>query len=211
MLHHKKIIDISWSIRPDMTTYKDRRDVSVTAVASWEPHQYRLSALAMNAHTGTHIDAPSHFLEDGITVDKMSLADLMGACHVIDLSHCEEKISASDLENIVIQPDSILVIKTKNSALLENALFDYNFIYLAADAVELLASKKIKAIGFDYIGIERAQGAHESHKVFMQKNIAIIEGLRLAHVAPGAYTLICLPIKLHGVDGAPARVILLHD
>jgi arylformamidase len=210
-MHAKKIIDISWPVSPTMTTYKDRRDVTITPVATWDPDHYRLTAIAMNAHTGTHVDAPSHFLEDGITLEKMPMANFIGACTVFDLSHCTEKITQADLQGLAIAADSIVVFKTKNSQLADDALFDFNFVYLAADAVQLLVDKQIKALAFDYIGIERAQGAHDSHKNLMRNNIAIIEGVRLGHVEAGDYTLLCLPINLLGADGAPARVVLLQD
>ena len=207
----KRIIDISWPVQPAMTTYKDRNDVVFTPVATWQRDHHRLSAVSMNVHTGTHVDAPAHFLEQGCSVEAVLLTSLVGPCKVLDLTACIDRIAAADLAMHDLVAGDIVLCKTKNSVLPDTAPFDYNFTFLAADAAQLLVDKRIKAFGIDYIGIERAQAAHDTHKLLMSNNIAIVEGLRLGHVAPGAYEFICLPLLLLGLDGAPARAILLQD
>jgi len=207
----KKIIDISWPVSPAMTTYKDRRDVRFMQIATFERDSYRLSAVELNAHTGTHIDAPSHFLEQGVTLDQMSLASMIGPCKVLDLTNCTEKITAADLAAHDITAGDRVLCKTTNSKRSSTEAFDAHFVYLAQDAAQWLVERKIKLLGIDYIGIERVQAKHETHCLLMENDIVILEGIRLADVAPGTYQLVCLPMHLLGTDGAPARAVLLQD
>jgi arylformamidase len=206
---YTSIIDISWPIHPTMTAYKNKQTVVFTPTKTFEQDKARESLVTMSTHTGTHVDAPSHFTHQGITVDSLELNSLVGPCQIIDLSHCDEKITAADLEKQSINQGDRILLKTKNSTNEAAAPFNQNFVYLAADAARYLTSKKIMTVGIDYLGIERAQPNHETHQVLFENNITIIEGLRLEHVQAGTYFLCCLPLKLQGLDAAPARAILL--
>lgn len=190
------IIDISWPITNQSTTYKDRNDIAIT------------EKICLHPHVGTHVDAPAHFVKDGNTIDKIDLSKLIGPCRVLDLTHVEEVITKKDLIKFDIQSGERILFKTKNSTKSATESFDCNFVYLDANGAQFLAEKNIACVGIDYLGIEREQENHLTHIAFLEKNIPIIEGLRLAHVTPGTYRLICLPLKLHGLDGAPARAIL---
>jgi arylformamidase len=211
-----KIIDISWPITTTMTTYKNRGDVVLKHTKTWEADQARESAICLASHTGTHVDAPAHFIEYGKTIDACDLSQLCGPCIVLDLMHSKENISASDIE-IALQPyrdDKILstcfriLFKTRNSLLEPTVLFDQNFVYLTAPGAEYCAQIGAAAVGIDYLGIERNQPAHETHILLLSHNILIIEGLRLGHVQPGIYMLFCLPLLIVGGDAAPARAVL---
>jgi arylformamidase len=208
-ISYPSIIDISWPISPTMTAYKNKQTVVFTPIKTFETDKARESLISMSTHAGTHVDAPYHFLQQGITIDNFDLNSLVGPCKVIDLSHCDEKITAADLEKQSINQGDRILLKTKNSKNEASAPFNPNFVYLAADAAQYLASKKILTVGIDYLGIERAQPNHETHRVLFENNITIIEGLRLDHVQAGTYFLCCLPLKLQGLDAAPARAILL--
>lgn len=204
-----QIIDISWPISNQMTTYKNKADVLIESTRTWESHQSRESKLSCGVHTGTHVDAPAHFLADGKTVDQINLAQLIGSCQVFDLTHVQTCITDNDLKKIDFNQAKRVLFKTQNSFDNRSGLFNPNFIYLDQTAAQYLANQKINVIGVDGLGVERNQPGHETHKILFEHNILIIEGLCLAQVEPGAYELICLPLALTGTDGAPARAILM--
>ena len=208
-MNDKKIIDISWPISQNMTAYKDRKVVVVTHTKTWEADQAREALVTFGTHSGTHVDAPLHFMKYGSTIDQLDLAKLVGACTIFDMTHIDDSIDAHDLTDLPIPEDQIILFKTKNSALDPNALFNPQFIYLSTLAAQLLADKNVRAVGIDYLGIERGQPGHETHLRLLEKNIPIIEGLRLAHVQAGEYFFCCLPLALVGLEAAPARAVLI--
>jgi arylformamidase len=203
-----KIIDISWPISLDMTAYKDRKVVSFNYVKTFERDQVRESSITLGSHSGTHIDAPSHFLADGNASHQMPLGATCGPCIVLDCTNVTEAITDADLKQHAIEQGARVLLKTRNSALDATAPFAYDFIYLAASGAAYLASKKIKAVGIDFLGIERQQPSHATHETLMRAGITIIEGLRLAAVHPGSYMLWCLPLSVQGLEAAPARAVL---
>lgn len=204
-----KIIDISWPISASMTEYKDRMLVKIEPFKQFERDGLRETLLSFHNHTGTHIDAPSHFLSDGASTESISLQALNGACRVLDMSHLSDCITAQDLEQCDIKAGERILFKTKNSQHAATDPFDARFVYLAKDAAQMLATIGIVCVGIDYLGIERNQPAHETHCALLSKNIAIIEGLRLAGIEMGTYQLCCLPLNIPGIDGMPARAVLI--
>jgi len=205
------IIDISWPISNEIITYKNKKDVVIQATKNFELDGFRESKISCGVHTGTHIDAPAHFMEHGKTIDQLDLSQLMGQAQIVDLTHVTDKITKTDLEHLDFSNCKILLFKTKNSLDSNNGLFNQNFIYLDSGAAQYLSSKNLSVVGIDSLGIERNQPNHETHKILFEHNILIIEGLRLAHVAPAIYELVCLPLNIVGSDGAPARAILIKD
>lgn len=203
-----KFIDISWPITKGVTEYKDRNTFKVDHFATYQTKGFEESTICMGSHTGTHIDAPRHFIKDGKAIDKINLDQLNGPCQILDLTFVEEKITKQDLEKFKIEPNQIILLKTKNSFLEATAQFNPHFIYLEASGAEYLANLQIKAIGIDYLGIERNQPNHATHMAFLSKDIPIIEGLRLKEAVDNQYNLICLPIKLENLEAAPARAVL---
>jgi arylformamidase len=201
-------IDISWPITKGMTEYKDRATLKIEHFATYESRGFEESTISMGTHTGTHIDAPRHFIEGGKTVNQIDLEQLNGPCQVLDLTKVEEKITKQDLEKIKITPNKIILLKTKNSSLSPTAPFNPNFIYLETSGAEYLANLPIKAVGIDYLGIERNQPDHTTHKAFLNKNIPIIEGLRLEKAINKEYNLTALPLKVEGLEATPARCLL---
>ncbi len=204
-----KIIDISWPITEDMTEYKDRRSVSVKTLSIDDPYVHE-SIFCFKSHVGTHIDAPKHFIKGGKALDQLQLDATIGQCQVIDMMQVEDKITQQDVASISIQAP-IVLFKTKNSLLKVTDPFKVNFVYVASDAAEYLVAQNIKAVGIDYLGIERNQPDHETHKAFLSHDIPIIEGLRLEHVEPGLYQLFCLPLRIMNVDASPARAVLYSE
>lgn len=209
MINITQIIDISWPISSEMTAYKDKHETTFTTIAEFDRDHYRKSTITLSSHDGTHVDGPSHFLEHGVSIDHVPLATFIGPCKVIDLTHCDEKITLSDVAACDVNAGDIILFKTKNSLLSPTAAFNPNFVFIDLHAALFLADKKIKTVGVDYLGIERQQPKHETHEAFLANNIGVIEGLRLADAAAGSYFLCCLPLKVQGLEGAPARAILL--
>lgn len=208
-----KVIDISWPVSESTTGYKDRHVVKLEEVKTFAKDGVRESHLHVSSHTGTHVDAPSHFLQDGKTIDQVYLDRLVGRCKVIDLTDAGEKITRDQLadhESEIAEGD-IVLLKTANSAQSPTEKFTPHFVYLEDSGAHYLVEKKIKAVGIDYLGIERSQSGHPTHTVLMHADIAIIEGLRLQHVQPGTYLLVCLPLNVIGMEAAPARAVLLSE
>jgi arylformamidase len=207
----KKIIDISWPIKPEMTQYKDKKIISINHTKTYQKDNVLESIITLGSHTGTHIDAPAHFLESGKLSGSISLDTLIGPCQVLDLTHIKDSIKDKDLEKININKKDIILFKTLNSFYNNTENFNKNFIYIDSSGASYLAKQKIKTIGIDYLGLERNQPEHNTHKIFFNNNITVIEGLRLGKVNPGAYTLLCLPVALCDTDAAPARAVLILD
>lgn len=206
-------IDISWPISADMTAYKDRSVVRITPTKNFEHDAVRESLITVGSHTGTHIDAPAHFIVDGTTTESVPLCATVGPCVVIDMTHCTQSITHTDLIAVTgcLQPGSRILFKTRNSLHTSTDPFDAAFVYLDRQAAEYLAELNLQAVGIDYLGIERNQKGHDTHIALLSAGVVIIEGLRLEHVTAGNYFLYCLPLALIGSDGAPARAILVQQ
>ena len=205
------IFDISWPISSTITGYKDKKTVSITQVKEFDRDNVRESTITINSHTGTHVDAPSHFLKDGKTIDQIALERLIGQAVVLDLTMVTDAITREHLEQHAgaINSGDIVLLKTTNSDLQPTAPFTPHFIYLHQSGARYLAEKNIKAVGIDYLGIERNQPGHETHVELFTHDVVIVEGLRLEHVQPGRYDFYCLPLKVVGLEAAPARALLI--
>lgn len=203
------ILDISWPVSEQMTAYKDKKIVSIKSTRVFEEGGVRESILTLGTHTGTHIDAPAHFLKNGATIDQVALDRLVGPCRVLNMMTVEEKITIADLEKYHFQAGDRILFKTKNSLLSETAGASTSFIYLDGMAAPYLAEQRVSLVGIDYLGIERNQPEHPTHRALLEAGICILEGLRLKEVEPGNYFLCCLPLKILGAEAAPARVTLL--
>ena len=203
------IIDISWPISHATTSYKDRNPVLFEDIKNFELDGVRETKIHLNSHTGTHIDAPWHFLKNGNTIEQMPLDTFIGRCTVVDMTSVTSGITHTDLEPISINPGDIILFKTTNSFLNPTDPFVHNFIYLEQSGAQYLAELKIKAVGIDYLGIERNQPDHEKNIILMEANIGILEGLRLASVQARNYTLIAFGLYTIGLEATPARALLI--
>ncbi len=168
-----------------------------------------LSALSLCAHTGTHMDAPRHFIADGETIDRMPLDAGLGPCRVVALD-CADQITAADLRPLRLRAGERLLFKTRNSQRdAELQAFDRDFISLRADAAALLAQRRVRFVGIDYLSVGGYEkDGVETHRLLLGAGIWIVEGLDLRAFEPGRYEMICLPLKLANGDGAPCRVLL---
>lgn len=204
-----KIIDISWPISSATTGYKDKNIVKILDEKNFNKDSARETSITISSHTGTHVDAPSHFLRDGKTIDQLDLSKIIGRCKVIDMTAAIDQITGEHLQEHEINAGDIILLKTTNSLRDPVDKFNPHFIYLGVGGANYLAQKKIKAVGIDYLGIERGNPDHQTHTTLFNGDVVIIEGLRLGHVNPGTYEFICLPLNVIGTEAAPARAILL--
>ncbi len=206
-----KVIDISWPISQATTEYKGKKTISIEPQKNFDLDKVRDTKLCMGTHTGTHVDAPAHFLKDGKTIDEISIAPLIGHAQILDLVTVVDSIKVDDLAGYEIRENEILLLRTANSAFKPYDPFEKDFIYVDPSAARYLVEKKVKAVGIDYLGIERGDPEHTTHTTFFNADIPVIEGLRLGHVQAGHYFFICLPLALIGVEAAPARAILMTE
>ena len=168
-----------------------------------------LTTLSASAHSGTHVDAPLHFLPDGDSMDGLAFEALIGPARVIGLDSVEA-IGSAELRSAMIGAGERILFRTRNSdrRLLEGP-FTEDFVYLTVDGARYLADRRIQTVGIDYLSIGGIKhDLAETHSALMEAGIWIIEGLDLTHVLPGRYEMICLPLRIAGAEGAPARAVL---
>lgn len=205
--------DISMTIRKNMLVYKGKDEIRprLTTVRDFSQGDAHESELQMNVHTGTHIDAPLHMLEDGDDSNLFFAENPFYQAQLLDLTELDEKITAADLKEYEIKDNAFIILKTKNSepGFLEKTPAE--FIYLAESAAEYLISKNIKGVGIDTNGIERDQPDHPTHKKLLGEKIIILEGLRLKEVPEGDYILLLSLLKIANSDGVPGRAYLFEN
>jgi arylformamidase len=204
------IYDVSVPLRPGMPTYAGEPGPKLEhlkQIANGD--SANVTALFLGSHTGTHVDAPHHFLDGGSTVEAMPPEALLGPALVIGLPE-ERHITAADLEaGGVSEGTTRLLLKTRNSRFWDDDEFHTGFVGLTGDAAQWVVDRGFVLVGIDYLSIERFRSPeHEVHKILLGANVVILEGLNLRAVPPGVYTMACAPLKVVGADGAPARVFL---
>jgi len=168
-----------------------------------------VSQLSMGSHTGTHMDAPLHFIPGATGLDQMELSATIGAARVIGIND-PESITVPELEAHDIQAGERVLLKTRNSSTRwAQDPFATDFVYIATDSARYLAERGIRTVGVDYLSVGGYKNnGSDVHKALLGAGIWIIEGLQLYGVEPGPYEMICLPLRILGADGAPARAVL---
>src|SRR5579884_3922267 len=204
-----RIIDISVPNRPGQHVYPGDPEPRVAPVRTIAGGDVcNLSLLTLGSHTGTHVDAPYHFLPDGPRLGEVPLDRMIGEALVADLRG--RAADAAALAPVPVGSGDILLCRTDNSARWAAPEFQRDFTYLTEDAAAWLVARGVRAVGMDYLSIERFGSADfPVHRRLLGAGIFVIEGLDLQAVAPGRYTLVCLPLKFPDLDGAPARAVLL--
>ena len=207
-----KIYDISLSITPELPTWPGDAKIQLERTSSIaEGAIANVTHISMGAHTGTHVDAPDHFLGNGQGVDQIPLDLLIGPAAVVQLPDAET-ITADMLREAEI-PTHIkrLLFKTRNSEYWASGEteFQRDFMALSVDAAEYLVQRGVEVVGVDYLSVAPFDTPIPTHKTLLQAEVLVIEGLDLSEVPPGDYTLHCLPLKIAGADGAPARAVLV--
>jgi len=207
----EKVIDISRKISEDMIVWPGDPNVHITKCCSIDDgSDLNLSNISMGLHTGTHIDAPLHFIKGGVDVSSMEPGSFIRFVKVFSVSavNC---ITEKDLKDLPINEGDALFFRTSNSDLPENSAFNKNFVYMDLSAAQYLVEKKVEVVGIDYFSIDgyEVQG-HPVHKLFLSNGIIIVEGLYLKDVADGEYLCSFLPLKINGADGSPVRALLME-
>jgi arylformamidase len=203
-------IDVSIPLRTGMVHWPDDPPVSIERVLDIERGDVvSVSRLSMSAHTGTHMDAPLHFFRTGKSIDTMPLTACLGRARVIEIRD-PESIKPEELRHYQLQRGERVLFKTRNSARCwQTDDFVEDFVYISQEAARFLAAQQVQTVGVDYLSVGGFfKDGVETHHALLEAGIWIIEGLDLSSVAPGMYELICLPLKIEGSDGAPARAIL---
>jgi arylformamidase len=204
-----EIIDISVPIRPGMIVYEGDPNVHLERVLSiTEGAVANVSRLDFGVHSGTHVDAPVHFIEGAVGVEALALDALIGNAYVVDATAAESTIDAATLRRLAVPEGAErLLFRTTNSHLWEGDAFTPDYVRLAADGAEFLVGSGVRLVGIDYLSI----GDEAVHRELLGAGVVVLEGIDLRGVEPGAYRLVCLPLPLPGCDGAPARTVLVRD
>lgn len=205
-------IDISYPIDNDIAIYPGNPAFDLERVQDIDcGDSVRISMISMGSHTGTHIDAPSHFIENGENLDTIPLERMNGKATVVDATNISD-IDVELLQSIDIDRDSILLFKTNNSVVWECDSILNDYVTLTYEAADYLAEKKIKLVGIDYLTVERPRSKRiegkSVHRSLLGNEILICEALKLKDISAGEYEFICLPLKIRGTDGSPVRCVL---
>lgn len=207
----RKWIDVSVGIDPELAVWPGGTHVEYIRVNEMQKGAASNdTAININLHTGTHIDAPRHFIADGHTIDLLDIEVLLGEVYVAEI-YGTDAISEKDLIDAGI-PEGVkrLFVKTENSMIWKTSpnIFHHNFIAFDLDAAMWIVKKGIKLIGIDYLSIQKYKGDVKVHQIILGNNIIALEGVDLSKVKKGYYEMICLPLRLKGVEASPVRVLL---
>jgi arylformamidase len=207
------IYDISLPISPGLPVWPGDPTVVLERVSSMDLGAHdNVSRLACSVHAGTHVDAPNHFLNDKRTVETLSIDMLIGPVLVVQIPEDVGVITAAVLQKVEIPSGTLrLLFRTRNSNLWKHSVkeFSPDFVGVSQDGAEWLVSSGVQLVGIDYLSIAPYKQSIPTHRALLEPGVVILEGLDLSTVSPGVYTLYCLPLKLMGSDGAPARAILI--
>jgi arylformamidase len=207
----RRIYDVSLSVKTGGLVYPGNPEILI------EPQQAisrgagaNVSRVSFGSHTGTHVDAAKHFFDDGQTVDEIPLDKLVGPARLVAVDDELKSVGAPDLKQFDLLGQKRVLIRTRNSSFNHETTFHQDYTFLAPDGAEYLVSLGVELVGVDYLSIEQFHsGHHRTHRTLLEKSVVIVEGLSLRDVPPGDYEFVCLPIKLEGLDGAPARALLI--
>lgn len=209
------VYDVTLPITGSMLTWPGDPPVSVRRTSDVDRgDSSTVSELTLGSHTGTHVDAPAHFLPGGYGVDEIPMTTLMGDAYVADARGLRGALGRDDMAGLNVPGDATrLLIKSDNSRLWEqpSPAFPDSYVCLSPGAAEWCVERGLACVGVDFLSVEqKGSPGHPTHVTLLRAGIAIIEGLDLRAVEPGSYELVCLPLRLSGGDGSPARVLLIR-
>lgn len=204
------IYDISLPLTDTTIVYPGNPDISITAHHQLPKDSSNISRIDFGSHSGTHIDAPRHADNKAMPIDKIPLNVFVGPCRVLDMTHCNDAVRIKDLTRKPgIRSGDRILVKTKNSLRGFDAFYD-DYVYLDGDGADFLAGRDIALFGIDYLSVkQRGSKDFRPHTSLLNKNVPIFEGLDLKNVPAGEYYFIGLPLKFIGIDGSPARAVLV--
>jgi arylformamidase len=204
-----KLLDVSVPLAPGIPAYPGNPDFELQPVKRIaDGASSNVSRLVMGTHTGTHVDAPKHFFDDGAGVDGLPLDLLLGRARVVEITK-RGGIGSAELAEAGLREDIRVLLKTSNSALWNGESFHTDYTHLTEAGARYLVEQGVKVIGIDYLSVEQFKKAGApAHRALLSQGVIIIEGLNLSEADPGMYEMYCLPLRIAAADGAPARVIL---
>jgi arylformamidase len=206
------IIDISLGLKPDFPVWPGHPEIRFNKIQEiGKGSKANVTQIELGAHSGTHLDAPLHFLADGFDVTGLDLETLIGPALLIDVSDAQV-INAALLETLSIPHNTErLLIKTSNSQLWSENNTDFNpdFVAVSNSGAKWIVERGIRLVGVDYLSVAPYGNSGPTHRTLLQAGVIPVEGLNFNGVKEGRYHLICLPIKLEGCEGAPARAVLM--
>ncbi len=204
-----RLIDVSVPLRSGVPTYPGNPEFELQPVKRIaEGGSSNVSRVVLGTHSGTHVDAPRHFFDEGAGVDRLPLDLLIGRARVVAITR-RGGIDEPDLADSRLREDIRVLLKTPNSALWNSNQFHQDYTYLTEAGARYLVQQGVKVIGIDYLSVEQFKKAGApAHHTLLSEGVVIIEGLNLAEADPGMYEMYCLPLPIAGADGAPARVVL---
>ena len=207
----RKLFDISVPVKNGGVVYPGNPEIHIELQQDMSRGgSSNVSLLAIGSHTGTHVDAPLHMIPGGAGVDGIPLDALIGPALVIAFDDDVMAVTEAYLRSQPIAGHERVLLKTRNSRYIRERDFHRDYTYLAPDGAEYLVSLGVRLVGIDYLSIEQFHsGHHRTHKTLLSRGVVIVEGLDLSEPPPGEYDLYCLPVLLEGVDGAPARAMLV--
>ena len=204
-----KLIDVSVPLDASLPTYPGNTPFSLEAMKRVaKGDSSNVSTLHLSAHTGTHVDAPRHYFDEGPGVEALPLELLIGRARVVEIV-TRKGIGADELADLDLSEDVRVLFKTSNSRMWASPEFQKDYVGVTQSGAERLVSRGVKVVGVDYLSVEefRKPGA-PAHHALLGAGTIVIEGLNLRDVEPGIYEMFCLPLRIVGADGAPARVVL---
>ena len=205
--------DISVPLRSGGVVYPGNPAISITAQqAISQGAGANVSRIDMGSHSGTHVDAPKHFFDDGAGADTLPLDVLMGPARLIAVDDAVKSVGETELRAHDLRGVTRVVIRTRNSAWLASGSTEFHpdYTFLSPEGAAYLVGLGVKLVGVDYLSVEQFHsGHHRTHRTLLGADVVIIEGLVLTEPPPGDYELRCLPLRLTGLDGAPARAVLI--
>ena len=209
-----RVYDISVKIDEQLPVWPGDPAVSIVQEVSMATgDSYNLHRLHISAHTGTHIDAPLHFLDGGKTIGDIPLEYLIGPAQVVEIPERVHAIDAAVIQAAGIVPGvKKILFKTTNSRLWNSGrTFHEEYTALNTDGAQALAELGVHLVGVDYLSVSVYDDISQPHIILLQEDVVLLEGIDLSDVDAGIYELICLPLKLNDIEGAPARAILRRN
>jgi len=209
------IHDISLTLSPDLPTWPGDPPLELARFESMDKGAHNnVSRISSSVHLGTHVDAPRHFINDGRTIEQLPLDVLTGPCYVVQLPDAVAAITAKVLAQTEITSEMKRVLfRTSNSHFWARgeSKFQTEFVAITEDGAEWLVARGVQLVGMDYLSVAPYGDSVPTHLVLLKAGIVVVEGLNLSQAMRGFYDLYCLPLKIAGCDGAPARAILIQS
>jgi arylformamidase len=191
---------VRWVVAPPLEVHERRR--------MSRGDDANASALTVSVHAGTHVDAPFHFLADGASIDLLPLDRFIGPALVYQVDDADRHITDAHVNAIPLDGVTRVLFKTRNSALLKRRDYDPSFVAFSVEAARALVARGVELVGLDYLSVAHADEQVPVHRAFLDHGVILLEGVDLSEVTPGCYELICFPLRLRGLDGAPCRAVL---